>query len=906
MRTQQQITCTLITLATIAAPLLTETASGKEYQAHQKHRGPQVYQETKIGKTTEIDTFTVPKISKDYRLDDELFRRELIRYGFDKWLELYNEEHLPEDDLDLFSEQISQAWLKYSRSEGEEKAEALNKLLELEQLRIANYPNNVLLPIWQTRYASDLLLEKGRNLIAVHLAGLSLPEKEAEEFHRILNQVKQQLDKAAEFIDRAEKKFETLQEEELNTIIKQGIPELYELTNIKIKVLKIWYYYQLSKLLWQAPAERIKLLYRLKEDINELLQVSDQKALGAELIILADVENSLGDPEEAAVVLQKAKAYISQKDMLFYTITDISINAKRGKDCSRQLTILNKLLADQHNILLELSKAKAEALVQMGAVKSSDRMDPETRNNCLKPLASIIEKQPELIEYILPWLIEISQETDLNSASDLELFAKATYAFNKGKYPLTESILRRLINRPTYLKEEAVLLLADALLVRGEKDKATELLSQYALSLSDPGAKIIRKAAELIWNELQNSPDNNNKVLQHRLVKLILTLFEKYPNEKDTDIFKLMIAGELADQGRFKEALRWINQIPPKSRYYILAHAKRVIILTKQYKSNEKISSYKDLESNARGILDALKDLYTITDLEEGEGQKLSEEEKHAVALALIYAIDTLSEKKLGEALNKEAELIRKKYASLIENYSKQSKTVATEYFYTLIEKPSQSRLKEARDIAEKLLSQKTFPEYQKLKIINDLMYATYYWWLNNFSANEVLGGEDASLIDSIAEIAEKVISESSTKRSSDLLDQLDRMAILLSILHYITRDKTAINGEKVAEGFSRSSPEYKKAELDIELLQARRKLLQRNYTEAIQKSTKLIAELSPLDIRYWQALTINLMAHLKIGSDRSQIRSAILTRKAEFPELGNKETRKTLEYILEVCSKEP
>jgi hypothetical protein len=98
-------------------------------------------------------------------------------------------------------------------------------------------------------------------------------------------------------------------------------------------------------------------------------------------------------------------------------------------------------------------------------------------------------------------------------------------------------------------------------------------------------------------------------------------------------------------------------------------------------------------------------------------------------------------------------------------------------------------------------------------------------------------------------------------------------------------------------------SPTQKTAP-DVSLVTARLLLADKKYLESAEASMKLLEKLSPADVRYWHALIINLHSHLRLGSDASQIASAIIARQQEYPSLGNAVTKAELLKILEQTQK--
>ena len=94
-------------------------------------------------------------------------------------------------------------------------------------------------------------------------------------------------------------------------------------------------------------------------------------------------------------------------------------------------------------------------------------------------------------------------------------------------------------------------------------------------------------------------------------------------------------------------------------------------------------------------------------------------------------------------------------------------------------------------------------------------------------------------------------------------------------------------------------TPDQRKSP-DVQLAISQTLLVEKKYFESAGKSMELLSLFSPADIRYWQALIINLHSHLGLGSDPSQIASAIVARQEEYPELGNAATKSQLLKILD------
>jgi hypothetical protein len=97
---------------------------------------------------------------------------------------------------------------------------------------------------------------------------------------------------------------------------------------------------------------------------------------------------------------------------------------------------------------------------------------------------------------------------------------------------------------------------------------------------------------------------------------------------------------------------------------------------------------------------------------------------------------------------------------------------------------------------------------------------------------------------------------------------------------------------------------ENQKKAVDVELAIAQMLLAEKKYLESAGQSMELMGKLSPADVRYWHALIINLHSHLGLGSDASQIASAIIARQQEYPQMGNEATKAELLKILEQIKK--
>ncbi len=836
----------------------------------------------------------VSAADRDYRLDDELFRRGLIQLGFDDWLELYNEEHLPENDLDLFSEQISGVWLKYNRSKGKEKENALEELLRLERERIANYPDNALVPIWRIRYAMDLLNEKCRYFTFVHLLYLHLPEDYANQFAKVLTEIEGELTLAEKFIKKKEEEFNKLPTSELEKLNKAGLPELYEVANIQIKTIRVWLLYHRMRLVGGNLARRVKLLYKLRDGLEMLRRIVEEASLSPELTVFADVERRLGDRKKARKLIQKASRYVSVKYSLFTELTKILIDIDGGrKSCEKEVENLKSVYLKKYpnNNLIELAFAMIECKAKLKGLSFS-KNKVSGRNESLIGLSKCVSNDLRLIWYVLPELIKLSEGVPVELMGDIELLARAEFAFKGGKYPLAENLLKILIKRKTMFKEDALVLLSEVFLKENKLKEAVDVLSSYVLLNEDVGREVIIRAVELAWKDLQVESDKFSK---NRFIRLAYRLFEKYPDCDDSDRFKLLVASELAEQGKFWEAIQWTGQILPASRYYLHSKAEKVLILAKRFRYEKQKSTIdvRALRKCAGDILKAVNDLLTIADLSGKSVKSMSEDQREVIGSAVISAIEVLSDENLSADFHLQADKLNRKCDFLIREYEKGSKDAVLLRFYGFLKKSDKISLESALRIANKLLDDETFPLSERVKMSVDFLNTVYWWWIKNYPANT--RKEDRIVLLS-AEFSGKLIK--AIKAKSGIMESLSKI-LILRFLILVEAGKTDL-AEKMS--LPEKSIEYKNWIVDVKLAKARVMYLKGQYVSAVRLSMDIVANLSPKDIRYWQGLIINLDSHIKIGSDRKQIKSAILMRKLEYPELGGKVMREELEAILSKC----
>ncbi len=841
---------------------------------------------------------------RDYRLDSELFRRGLIERGLDDWLKLYDQQHPPMSDIDLLAEQIANAWLKYRRTKNpKQRTKALNELLDLELDRVESYPSYPLSPVWRVRLAADLLNEKYGAQAFIVLLDLHLPANYRKEFIEGLTKIEGHLDKAQKVLKERLNKFKELNGAKLEKINRQGLTGLYLTAMVQAKYLRGWCWYHRLRLMKDKSPEQVKLLYQLSSLLKQLdTEITPGLNAGLKLIE-GSAERLLGNYRRADILLGKAEKDLSGSYRIFAYIEQALVAMEEDKPARVEMLIKQgrKSAGFYRNdvdryALVNLALTVIESRAKLAQLTEGERCDRQIRNKVWSKLISILEKNPQYGELVFSKLVSSGRECQLNALADVELYARAKYAMGRGKVPLAESMLKQLVARKgvsEYLKERGAILLAGVFEKQGEFAKAAKIVGR---SIGNDGngknCELVAEAARLSWLALQAKPSNS---CREEFIRYARELINKCPESRYADRFKLLMADQLCDDGKFNEALQWIEQVPAGSEFYLQSRAERVLVLTRQFNASAASGSGEFMKSLADEIVSACKEMLTIASAGQRnpnspKSWQLTPEQVQIIGASILATVNVLTNANIARA--DEANRLLSKYKPILQKYEKSSNTAVVSQIVALLKQwKNADDIKQAIGLAEKLFAQK-IDESKKLDVIIAVLEVVHQYMLWQYAEpiSKPTGLTDVAL--NLADMTDKKLSA-------------DKMSLSQRAKFFVIYGIIACDGgeyERAEKLFGMVPKIPKRYEIDVKLAKARIAFYRKQYMLAARLSMYILQRLSSADIRYWQGLVVNLSSHLKLGSEPAQIASAILARQTEYPEMGSKATKSQLMKILKIA----
>ncbi len=842
---------------------------------------------------------------KDYRLDNEFFRRGLIDRGLDDWLKIYDKEHPPASDLDLLAQEIGRAWLEYRRtSDPAKRAQALETLLKLELDRVESYPDHPLSANWRVRYAGDLLNEKLGAQTFIHLLNLDLPGEYRKSFIETLDEIETQLDKASQFLSAKLGEFEHLNNIQLTQINRQGLPELYQSARLQSDYLRSWCRFHRAKLLQPGSPEQVKVLYQLSDLADRLGDTSS----GSEKLLSAGVARMLGKFPQAKAALDQARKTLPATYLLFADIEqallDLAENhpqqALKAVTAAQQRPLYKNDPPRQNLVTVALLVLDARA--RTGTLSGTERADSAVRNQILKNLTAELVGKPQLRVFAFPKLIEISESCPQDSLSDIELYAFAQRAMDQKKLPLAQNALQDFLGRsnvPSELKLSAALFLARIFEQAGRFSEAVTVLEETARGgKNSQTAELLAQSARLAWMAYRATPNDKQR---SRFIEAAGRLLSQYPQSNWADQFKLLMAEEFSRTNEFNQALQWIQQVPPGSPLYLQARAARVLTLIRQFKQDTQSAGGPAKPGSAvqklgDQIESACRELLVITSARQKDPEKidrwtLDENQTQLLAGAILSTANILADPVLDRG--KRAEELLARYRPILAGYQKSSKSALTVQITALTQTATAAGLVEAVHLSQQLIDKNELPPGQTVTAILGVLDAIHQSTLNK-QADPLGPGDD------LAQAALNLARGLDEKfgKSTGLTPPLPNRLRALYII-------TAVDAGKFTEAARLSKNFNPKTALpDLNLARARIHLSEKKFLETVSISAEVLQNLSPGDIRYWHALIINLRGHLALGSDPAQIEAAVIAREQEYPELGNTATKNELMKILKSVQK--
>ena len=837
----------------------------------------------------------------DYRLDHELFRRGLIDRGFNDWLKIYDKEFPPKSDLDLLAEQIGTAWEKYRQeTEPAKRSANLETLLEMEIERIESYPDYPLAANWRVRYAADLLNEKFAACAFVHLVGLELPAELRATFSVGLEQIEVQLEKAKLFLKTQLGKFQTMNNEELSQINQQGLPELYQSALYQADYLRAWCLYHRAHLLGTGSSQQVKILYQLS-DLLESISTSAGTMGGSEKLLSAIVFRMLGKPDQAKALLADARRTLPASSVLFADIEEARVFLAQDQpgrapaiveNCTSAKAYQNN--ADQWESV-NLSLAMIAGRSRIAMLSAEDQTKSQNRNKALASLREITAKNTKFRAFVFPVLLEMSAKVSQQSLSDIELLAFAENARSTQKTPVAMGAYRRILSlsgtHPEF-KITAALELAGLLEEQGQISQAVEILSGIGPVEGSQAADLMMESARLAWLAYCAKPDERHREI---FIKTTTQLLDRFSGSPAADQFKLLMAQELSQSGKFDESRAWIEQVPAGSALYLQAKATEVLVLSRQYRHRDLAHPTTRMSGNdlAEQIQTLCHEMMTIASARQAqpdkiETWKLDDAQVKLLAGAILATANVLADPGLGRGQH--AKELMEKYRPVLARYQQTSKSAIALEISTLVQTQTPAGQIEAMSLAMKMIDQNELPAEQQAAIVLGVLESIHRFILDTHADPMTRFGDLTQGAFLLSRTAINALGKNQNIPSSQL-NRLREFEVIAAVDAGQYNDARSLAAKLTPD--QRKSP-------DVQLAISQTLLVEKKYFESAGKSMELLSLFSPADIRYWQALIINLHSHLGLGSDPSQIASAIVARQEEYPELGNAATKSQLIKILD------
>ncbi len=836
----------------------------------------------------------------DYRLDNEVFRRGLIDRGFDDWLKVYDVEHPAATDIDLLAEQIGRAWLNYRRETNHKiREKKLETLLELELDRVESYSDHPLSANWRVRYAGDLLNEKIGPIAFVHLIHLSLPKDLHDEMQSGLDRIDSQLSMAKKFLQTQLAGFQKLDDKSLAAVNRQGLPELYQSSLYQADYLRAWSMYHRIWMFPESDPNRVKILYELSDLLQALKNDQTDIGTGSLKLLQADVELLLGKNARALEMLEQAMRNLPGYYMFYAYIEQANIAlandqpriAMQAVEKAQSLDLFQN--DPERKELGELSLAMIEGRAKLAMLSEGDQCRRQNRNEAWASLTEVVTARPSLMVFVFPLILKNSESVSPGSMADVELFAHADNALAMNKTLLAQSDFRELISRKSVnkaIRKGAAIRLAMTLEKEGHFAMAVKTLSEADVCDS---AEVAAEKARLAWLAYQaDHTDASRKIF----IESSSVLLDRFPHSDSSDQFRLLMAEDYSEQGSFAQSLQLIGQVPAGSARYMQAQAARVLVLSRQYKSQA--SGVRKQASPAEQILadqveKACKDLLVVASANQKQPEKietwsLSPDQVKLLAGAILAGADVLSDPLLdgGERARKLLEVNR----PILNKYQDASKSTLAVQITMLVQTASTAGRIEAVNMTLKMLEEKQLPLSQMAETTIFVLETVHQAVLETAGVFSDVPNDLAMANLNLAKRAMRYfLNEKSLSKA--LSDRL--------LMFYIIAATDAGEYSLAKESFDKYKPEPGDVLVDLTLARMKMDYALKQYAASATGTMELLQKISPGDIRYWHALVINLRSHLALGSDRDQIVAAILARRREYPNLGSTFTREELEKIL-------
>lgn len=825
--------------------------------------------------------------AEDYRLDDELFRRGLIDRGLDSLLATYDKQHPPQTDIDLLAGEIAEAWRKYRRADtAEARLAALNELLRLESDRIDVHSDDALAATWRVRYARDLLNEKAGRLVFFSMLDLHLSTAQTSEFQKTLSQVAEQLTEAQTFLEKNLHRFRQMNDAELEHANDAGLPELYQTALTQAKLIDGWCMFYRLKLV--EKGERIRLLYKLRDRLDELTQVAGGIDDPGFVVLRSAVLRRLGSFQQASELLDRLSPEVGRMYTLIATIESAEIAIKHNQPRT-VVELAQRIHPDQwadatDRGAVDLVRSFLLARATLIEAEGEGRCRFDVRREAFAPMSSVVGHYPELGEMIFED-IESLDDCPLENMSSLELYAKARLAEQRNKSPLARRALELALARDDNderLQFQALRMLTDLLARDGDLEQASEVLATQSAKIgNDLRCQVLAQSAFLSWQAYRK---DGTELCRNKFIVAATKLLTDCSTDPNADQFRLLLADQLSQMGKFQQAMQWIKPVAPGSPLFIDAQAVQITLLSRRFDelATTNPPAAKEL---AERVQQAVDELLAAT----ASGQKtptnlatwqLNDRQLRAIGGAIITASHVMSDPQAG--MKPASDAMMKKYEPLLAKYNAGSTPAQAVRVIDLCKQDSSESLTEAVRLCTQLMKSSQLAPDDRANLLVTVLVASHRHVLNT-RVGPMTGDLPKWLIDT------RVLASDGMEAFADKRE-IRRWASLLA----------ADASDFVAfDAMSAGLSEDPATSADMALARAWRLSAQGKLVECASQAVTAMSICPPQDVRYWQALTLNLSCHAKLKSDRNQILAAIVARQSEFPSLGTPATRAALLKLL-------
>jgi len=838
----------------------------------------------------------------DYRLDDELFRRGLIDRGLDELLVIYNKDHPPQSDLDLLAAQISGVWLEYRRAQTSEAADtALTKLLSLELDRIEAYQDHPLLPNWRVRYARDLLNEKYGSSALVCLLDLTLPADKVEEFKTGLDQVEAHFAEAQRVLERKLAEFRTMADKDLEAVNRAGLPELYDAAGLQARYLRSWCLFY--KLQISPEIGKSKIMTTLRDLLDGLADANLGDEEPGLIVLRAAAYRRLGSNSRAEELLAALPGQLEPSCRLPAEIERVELALKQGKGRQAQQLaerIDKSAFPDAYRQGLVMLKQQLLIARAKLTASSEDHLGQRAhREDIWSGLTNVVSDNIEWGPFIFERIDTLAGAIPDDELADIELYAKGYLARRRGSPQLTQTILKRLLDRPNVhpgLRSYAVRLLADSLADTRQFDVAVKLLRDETPAGSvrtQLDEERLTYAVALAW---QGYEDQNDEVHRQTFIDVAGQLLAKYGQSKQANRFRLLLAEQLSQVGRFAEAERQLDQSASGSELIGESKATRIIVRCRQFARVREKGNDASVEMGqlAKSILTLADEMMSVVAAgqkhpESPETWQLSASQLNLIGNALLECLKVLSHP--SAHLQNEAHARTEKFDALIKRFTQASPQALAVQISRFCEEFTEPALLRAEETADVLFDHSDVPVELKIQT-SVLLSTTVHRHLLTFVADPIV--HDPSLLARAnQQQAEKAAGTLAVKASPQQKAQLEELFLIAmgdAGAYGQIKPRRAILAEPVA------------FKIDLDLILARAALANSDFPTASKIAENLLKSISPQDVRYWHVLIVSLTAHLNLKSAPSDIAAAVIARQEQFPQLGSDATRRQLMEILKIA----